>query len=100
MMRARTSSSGLGTKSGPRPAAAAAAASSDSSGSDGGLAPDWRAKARPIQPGSSYPAKDLCSRCGLCDTYYVAHVKEACAFLGDGMAKIERMEPAVHGRAR
>lgn len=31
----------------------------------------------------------LGSRCGLCDTYYIAHVKEACAFLGDGMSKIE-----------
>lgn len=29
------------------------------------------------------------SRCGLCDTYYIAHVKNACAFLGDGMSKIE-----------
>ena len=45
---------------------------------------DWRRKARPIQPGSSYPAKENCSNCGLCDTYYVAHVKDACAFLGDG----------------
>jgi hypothetical protein len=42
------------------------------------------AQARPIQPGSSYPAKELCSHCGLCDTYYIAHVKSACAFLGDG----------------
>lgn len=33
-----------------------------------------------------YPAKEACSRCGLCDTYYVAHVKDACAFLGDGMS--------------
>ena len=33
-----------------------------------------------------YPAKEACSRCGLCDTYYVAHVKDACAFLGDGEA--------------
>lgn len=31
----------------------------------------------------------LDSRCGLCDTYYIAHVKNACAFLGDGMSKIE-----------
>lgn len=31
----------------------------------------------------------LCSRCGLCDTYYIAHVKNACAFLGDGMSRIE-----------
>lgn len=29
------------------------------------------------------------SRCGLCDTYYIAHVKNACAFLGDGMSRIE-----------
>lgn len=29
------------------------------------------------------------SRCGLCDTYYVAHVKTACAFLGDGMSRVE-----------
>lgn len=41
-------------------------------------------QARPIAPGSSYPAKEFCSHCGLCDTYYIAHVKEACAFLGDG----------------
>ena len=46
--------------------------------------PDWRSKARPIKEGSAYPAKEFCSHCGLCDTYYVAHVKEACAFLGDG----------------
>ena len=45
---------------------------------------DWRSKARPIKEGSTYPAKELCSHCGLCDTYYVAHVKDACAFLGDG----------------
>lgn len=30
-----------------------------------------------------------CSNCGLCDTYYVAHVKDACAFLGDGMSRVE-----------
>lgn len=28
-------------------------------------ADDWRRKARPIQPGSSYPAKEHCSHCGL-----------------------------------
>lgn len=52
---------------------------------------DWRSKARPIQSGSSYPAKEFCSHCGLCDTYYVAHVKDACAFLGDGEGRV----PAV-----
>lgn len=50
---------------------------------------DWRQRSKPIPPGGTYPAKDHCSQCGLCDTYYIAHVKNACAFLGDGMSKIE-----------
>ena len=45
---------------------------------------NWRDKAKPIKEGSAYPARQYCSHCGLCDTYYVAHVKDACAFLGDG----------------
>ncbi|GMI70442.1 hypothetical protein HRI_000713500 [Hibiscus trionum] len=53
------------------------------------LRDDWRNRSKPIPPGGTYPAKDHCSRCGLCDTYYISHVKEACAFLGDGMSKIE-----------
>ncbi|KAJ1694343.1 hypothetical protein LUZ63_011041 [Rhynchospora breviuscula] len=61
---------------------------------------DWRNKSKPIRPGGVYPAKDHCSRCGLCDTYYIAHVKNACAFLGDGMSRIEVLEPQVHGRGR
>ncbi|KAK2993352.1 hypothetical protein RJ640_007619, partial [Escallonia rubra] len=64
------------------------------------LREDWRKKSRPIPPGGTYPAKDHCSQCGLCDTYYVAHVKNACAFLGDGMSRIEGLEPVVHGRGR
>ncbi|EOY05476.1 Coenzyme F420 hydrogenase family / dehydrogenase, beta subunit family isoform 3 [Theobroma cacao] len=64
------------------------------------LREDWRKRSKPIPPGGTYPAKDHCSRCGLCDTYYVAHVKDACAFLGDGMSKIESLEPVVHGRGR
>ncbi|XP_020410804.1 7-hydroxymethyl chlorophyll a reductase, chloroplastic-like [Prunus persica] len=64
------------------------------------LREDWRQRSRPIPPGGTYPAKDHCSRCGLCDTYYIAHFKEACAFLGDGMSKIEGLEPVVHGRGR
>ncbi|KAL7105658.1 hypothetical protein ACP275_07G057800 [Erythranthe tilingii] len=64
------------------------------------LRDDWRQKSKPIPPGGTYPAKDHCSRCGLCDTYYIAHVKSACAFLGDGMSKIEELEPIVHGRGR
>ena len=46
---------------------------------------NWRRRAKPVQEGSTYPAKEHCSHCGLCDTYYVAHVKEACAFLGSGV---------------
>ena len=42
--------------------------------------------ARPIAEGSVYPAKEHCSECGLCDTRHIEHVKEACAFLGDGMS--------------
>lgn len=64
------------------------------------LPSDWRKKAKPISPGSSYPAKEHCSSCGLCDTYYIAHVKDACAFLGDGMSRIEQLEERVHGRRR
>ncbi|KAJ8768380.1 hypothetical protein K2173_021533 [Erythroxylum novogranatense] len=64
------------------------------------LRQDWRQRSKPIPPGGTYPAKDHCSRCGLCDTYYIAHVKNACAFLGDGMSRIESFEPLVHGRGR
>ncbi|KAG8369745.1 hypothetical protein BUALT_Bualt14G0045700 [Buddleja alternifolia] len=77
--------------------------SSSSTGSNsksGKLRDDWRQKSKPIPPGGTYPAKDHCSRCGLCDTYYIAHVKNACAFLGDGMSRIEALEPIVHGRGR
>ncbi|KAI3759115.1 hypothetical protein L6452_06690 [Arctium lappa] len=28
-------------------------------------------------------------KCGLCDTYNISHVKNVCAFLGDGMSRIE-----------
>jgi len=56
--------------------------------------------AKPIQKGSNYPAKEHCSECGLCDTKHVAHVKDACAFLGEGMSRIEKLEPLVHGRGR
>ncbi|KAL6660913.1 hypothetical protein ACP70R_000297 [Stipagrostis hirtigluma subsp. patula] len=86
------------------------ASSSPSPGMDGddakrkvkakALREDWREKSKPIPPGAVYPAKDHCSRCGLCDTYYIAHVKSACAFLGDGMSRVEDLEPVVHGRGR
>ncbi|XP_034201077.1 7-hydroxymethyl chlorophyll a reductase, chloroplastic-like [Prunus dulcis] len=60
------------------------------------LREEWRQRSRPIPPGGTYPAKDHCSRCGLCDTYYIAHFKEACAFLGDGMSKIEVLVPLLN----
>ncbi|KAH0469970.1 hypothetical protein IEQ34_001528 [Dendrobium chrysotoxum] len=53
------------------------------------LRDDWRNRSKPIRPGGVYPAKEHCSRCGLCDTYYIAHVRDACAFLGAGMSRIE-----------
>ncbi|KAK1567023.1 hypothetical protein Q3G72_007315 [Acer saccharum] len=40
------------------------------------------------------------NQCGICYTYYIAHVKNAFAFLGDGMSRIESLEPVVHGRGR
>uniref|UniRef100_A0A0E0KP21 7-hydroxymethyl chlorophyll a reductase, chloroplastic n=1 Tax=Oryza punctata TaxID=4537 RepID=A0A0E0KP21_ORYPU len=71
-----------------------------SCGSIRALREDWRERSKAIPPGGVYPAKDHCSRCGLCDTYYIAHVKNACAFLGDGMSRVEDLEPLVHGRGR
>lgn len=61
---------------------------------------DWRKKSKPVKEGGVYPAKEHCSRCGLCDSYYIAHVKDACAFLGDGMSRIEKLEFPTHGKTR
>ncbi|XP_043706641.1 7-hydroxymethyl chlorophyll a reductase, chloroplastic isoform X2 [Telopea speciosissima] len=79
---------------------AASSSEANSSSNSLKLREDWRKRSKPIPPGGTYPAKDHCSQCGLCDTYYIAHVKNACAFLGDGMSKIEGLEPIVHGRGR
>ncbi|CAK9045468.1 7-hydroxymethyl chlorophyll a reductase [Durusdinium trenchii] len=49
---------------------------------------------------SVYPAKELCSRCGFCNTSLIAQVQDACAFLGAGMARIDQLEHTVHGRPR
>ncbi len=61
-------------------------------------------KPRPIDPigwPEKFPAKDHCSKCGLCETTYVSKVTDACAFLGDGMARnIDGLEATVHGRRR
>ena len=59
------------------------------------LAPHKKAKA--LKPGSPRPAKELCSECGLCDTYYVHYVKEACAFLNQQIAELEEQS---HSRSR
>ncbi len=54
-------------------------------------------KAKALKAGSRRPAKELCSECGLCDTYYVHYVKEACAFLNQ---QIEQLEEESHSRSR
>lgn len=61
---------------------------------------------RPIDPSGwpmKFPAKEHCSRCGLCESSYVTNVKEACSFLPDGMMKAmddDGWEARVHGRGR
>lgn len=54
-------------------------------------------KAKALKPGSRRPAKELCSECGLCDTYYIHYVKEACAFINQ---QFQELEDAIHGRTR
>ena len=58
---------------------------------------------KPIDPldwPDRFPAKEHCSKCGLCETSFVTKVKDACAFLGPSMARIDDMEERVHGRNR
>ena len=59
------------------------------------VAPHKKAKA--LKSSSRRPAKELCSECGLCDTYYIHYVKEACAFLNQ---QISELEEQAHGRSR
>ncbi|MEB3350072.1 MAG: coenzyme F420 hydrogenase/dehydrogenase beta subunit N-terminal domain-containing protein, partial [Cyanobacteriota bacterium] len=54
-------------------------------------------RARPIPKGNPRPARDLCSDCGLCDSRWVAYVRQACAFLEQ---RFEAMEEQAHGRCR
>jgi len=63
------------------------------------LAPNFaqHKKARALKPTSRRPAKELCSECGLCDTYYIHYVKEACAFITQHIADLEEQ---AHGRSR
>jgi 3,8-divinyl protochlorophyllide a 8-vinyl-reductase (ferredoxin) len=54
-------------------------------------------KSKGLKRSSPRPAKALCSDCGLCDTYYIHYVKEACAFLNQQVAELEQQ---AHGRSR
>ncbi|MBD2363373.1 Coenzyme F420 hydrogenase/dehydrogenase, beta subunit C-terminal domain [Anabaena minutissima FACHB-250] len=54
-------------------------------------------KAKALKPTSRRPAKELCSECGLCDTYYIHYVKEACAFITQ---QIDTLEAQTHTRSR
>lgn len=54
-------------------------------------------KAKALKPDSRRPAKELCSECGLCDTYYIHYVKTACAFLNQQIAELEAQ---THDRSR
>ncbi|OYD96554.1 hypothetical protein CDG76_07195 [Nostoc sp. 'Peltigera membranacea cyanobiont' 210A] len=54
-------------------------------------------KARALKATSRRPAKELCSECGLCDTYYIHYVKEACAFINQ---QIGELEQETHTRSR
>jgi len=59
--------------------------------------------ATPIDPQGwpdRFPAKEHCSKCGLCETTLVSKVTTACAFLGEGMARMDELETKVHGRQR
>jgi 3,8-divinyl protochlorophyllide a 8-vinyl-reductase (ferredoxin) len=59
--------------------------------------PPKHQKSKALKPGSPRPAKELCSECGLCDTYYIHYVKDACAFLNQ---QFDRLETQTHGRQR
>jgi coenzyme F420-reducing hydrogenase beta subunit len=54
-------------------------------------------KAKSLPNTARRPAKALCSECGLCDTYYIHYVKEACAFITQ---HIDELEVESHGRSR
>jgi 3,8-divinyl protochlorophyllide a 8-vinyl-reductase (ferredoxin) len=54
-------------------------------------------KAKALPSVKRRPAKALCSECGLCDTYYIHYVKEACAFITQ---HISELETEIHGRSR
>jgi coenzyme F420-reducing hydrogenase beta subunit len=62
-----------------------------------------KATPTPIDPSGwpdRFPAKEHCSKCGLCETSFVSHVSDACAFLDEGMARMDGLEVKIHGRSR
>lgn len=62
-----------------------------------------KATPTPIAPSGwpdRFPAKEHCSKCGLCETSFVSHVVDACAFLDEGMARMDQLEVKIHGRGR
>ncbi len=58
--------------------------------------PSHSKRSQPIRSGH-YPAKELCSQCGLCDTHYVQYVRSACAFINQ---QIDALELETHGVSR
>ncbi len=46
-------------------------------------------KAKALTNVKHRPAKELCSECGLCDTYYIHYVKESCAFITQHIGELE-----------
>jgi 3,8-divinyl protochlorophyllide a 8-vinyl-reductase (ferredoxin) len=54
-------------------------------------------KAKALPSSKRRPAKELCSECGLCDTYYIHYVKDACAFITQHISELETQS---HGRDR
>lgn len=47
-----------------------------------------------------FPAKEHCSKCGLCETTFVSQVTKACAFINEGMGRIDKLEQHVHNQRR
>jgi coenzyme F420-reducing hydrogenase beta subunit len=77
--------------------------SSYDSTSDGASSSLLPSRSIPIDPSGwphRFPAKEHCSKCGLCETSFVVNVTDACAFLGPGMARIDNLEEVIHGRRR
>ena len=60
------------------------------------VAPSHR-KSKALANAQRRPAKELCSECGLCDTYYIHYVKEACPFITQ---HIDQLETQSHWRSR